>query len=58
MHSNIYCMEELFNMLWMCFPEYKYVIRGGNIKNIWMKWLIRRNVFSKRGHVCIDALNV
>ena len=29
--SNIYCMEELFNMLWMRFPEYKYVIRGGNI---------------------------
>ena len=28
---NIYCMEELLKMLWMCFLEYKYVIRGGNI---------------------------
>ena len=29
--SNIYCMKELFNMLWMCVPEYKCLIHGGNI---------------------------
>ena len=28
---NVYCMEELFNMLWMCVPEYKCRMRGGNI---------------------------